>query len=156
MGVMAFVTRREVASPPNTAVSLKAWFLQSSTRRPLRGYSRWNGSLLARHLGVKAEQVWRVMRENGIDLARRRSWCVSTAPEFASKAADIVGLYLNPPKNAVVICMDEKPCIQATERQQGWLRFPEGKTFLGFSDRYKRNGSCTLFAESTPYAFSEL
>ena len=64
---------------------------------PPEGYSRWNGNLLARHLGVKADQIWRIMRKNGIDLARRRSWCVSTDPEFASKAADIVGLYLNPP-----------------------------------------------------------
>ena len=109
--------------------------------RPPEGYARWNGGLIARRLGVKADQVWKVMRKNGIDLARKRSWCVSTDPEFASKAADIVGLYLNPPENAVVVCMDEKPCIQAVERQQGWLRFPDGKTMIGFSDRYKRNGS---------------
>ena len=79
--------------------------------RPPEGYALWNGRLVARRLGVKADQVWKVMRKNGIHLARRRSWCVSTDPEFASKAADIVGLYLNPPENAVVVCVDEKPCI---------------------------------------------
>ena len=114
--------------------------------RPPEGYALWNGMLVARRLGVKADQVWKVMRKNGIHLARRRSWCVSTDPEFASRAADIVGLYLNPPENAVVVCVDEKPCIQAVERQQGWLRFPDGKTMMGFSDRYRRNGSSTLFA----------
>ena len=60
--------------------------------------------------------------------------------------ADIVGLHLNPPENAVVVCMDEKPCIQAVERQQGWLRLPDGKTMMGFSDRYRRNVSSTPFA----------
>lgn len=79
--------------------------------RPPEGYALWNGILVARRLGVKADQVRKVMRKNGIHLARRRSWCVSTDPEFASKAADIVGLYLNPPENAVVVCVDEKPCI---------------------------------------------
>ncbi len=58
------------------------------------GYTRWKGNLIARHLGVKVGQVWCVMRRNGIDLQRRRSWCVSLDPEFVAKAVDIVGLYL--------------------------------------------------------------
>ena len=114
---------------------------------PPRAYSRWNGRLVAERLGdVTAAQVWTVMRRHGIDLERRRSWCVSTDPEFAAKAADIVGLYLNPPENAVVLCMDEKPCIQAVERTQGYLRFSDRRTMLGFSDRYARHGCTTLFA----------
>jgi hypothetical protein len=56
---------------------------------------------------------------------------VSTDPEFAAKAADIVGLYLNPPEHAVVLCVDEKPSIQALERAQGWLRLPNGKALTG-------------------------
>lgn len=114
---------------------------------PPRGYARWNGRLIAAHLGdVSADFVWAVMRRHGISLQRRRSWCISTDPEFASKAADIAGLYLNPPENAVVLCVDEKPMIQALERAQGWLRLPDGKTLTGFSDRYKRHGTSTLFA----------
>ena len=97
--------------------------------KPPEGYALWNGSLIARHLGVKADQVWKVMRKNGIDLARRRSWCVSTDPEFASKAADIVGLYLDPPENAVVICMDEKPCIQASRSPRSTIRSSCRMTF---------------------------
>src|SRR4030042_1111889 len=58
---------------------------------------------------VPKHQVWRVLRRHGIQLQRRRSWCISTDPEFAAKAADIVGLYLNPPENAVVLCVDEQP-----------------------------------------------
>ncbi len=87
---------------------------------PPEGYATWTGRLLAQSLGnVSPHHVWRVLRRHGIHLQRRRSWCVSTDPEFAQKAADIVGLYLNPPENAVVISVDEKPAIQALERAQG-------------------------------------
>ena len=59
------------------------------------GYSRWNGRLLAKHLGdVSKDQVWRVMRKHDLHLERRQSWCVSTDPEFSRKAADVVGLYI--------------------------------------------------------------
>ena len=81
-----------------------------------------------------------------IALARRRSWCISTDPAFAQKAAEIVGLYLQPPDNAVVISVDEKPHIQALERAQGWLKLPNGKAVTGFSHAYKRHGTTTLFA----------
>lgn len=114
---------------------------------PPKGYSSWNGPLLAQSLGdVSDDQVWRVMRQHGIQMQRRRSWCVSTDPEFAPKAADIVGLYLNPPENAVVLAVDEKPHIQALERAQGWLRLPDGKAVSGFNHEYTRHGTSTLFA----------
>jgi len=114
---------------------------------PAAGYANWNGNLLAKALGdVSADQVWRVLRRHRISLQQRHSWCVSTDPEFARKAADIVGLYLNPPENAVVICVDEKPHIQALERAQGYLRLPNGRALTGFSHQYKRHGTSTLFA----------
>jgi len=110
------------------------------------GETVWTARLLAKQLGdVSEDHIWRVFRKHGIHLQRRRSWCVSTDPEFAAKAADIVGLYLAPPDNALVICVDEKPSIQALERAQGYLRFSDGQTFRGFSDRYKRHGTTTLF-----------
>jgi len=85
-----------------------------------------SGPLVARALeDVSEDQVWRVLRKYNISLERRRSWCISTDPEFGPKAADIVGLYLNPPQNALVLCVDEKPSIQALERAQGWLRLPQ-------------------------------
>lgn len=114
---------------------------------PPKGYARWNGTLLAEALGdVTDDQVWRVLRKHGISLERRRSFCISTDPEFAEKAADVVGLYLAPPENAVVLCIDEKPHIQALERAQGWLKLPNGKALTGFSHDYKRHGTTTLFA----------
>jgi hypothetical protein len=64
-------------------------------------YSQWNGRLLAALAGVSKDQVWRILRRHDICLERRRSWCISTDPEFGPKAADVVGLYLNPPENAL-------------------------------------------------------
>jgi len=114
---------------------------------PPAGYTRWNGPLVAQELGdVSVHHVWRVLREKGISLERRRSWCISTDPEFTPKAADIVGLYLSPPEGALVISVDEKPCIQALERSQGYLRLPNGRALTGFAHEYKRHGTTTLFA----------
>jgi transposase len=111
------------------------------------GETTWTARLISRELGdVTVHQVWRVLRKHKIHLQRRRSWCVSTDPEFAPKAADIVGLYLAPPENAVVLCVDEKPAIQALERAQGYLRLPNGRALTGFSHHYKRHGTTTLFA----------
>jgi transposase len=120
--------------------------LKMLDRAPPSGYSRWNGTLLADALSLPADFVWRVLRNHGIQLERRRSWCISTDPQFAEKAADVVGLYLDPPENALVLCLDEKPHIQALERAQGYLRLPNGKAVTGFSHEYKRHGTTTLFA----------
>ena len=87
--------------------------LKALDEPPPAGYSRWNGRLLAEHLcQVSKDQVWRVMRKHHLSLARRQSWCVSTDPEFSRKAADVVGLYLNPPENALVLCVDENPAFK--------------------------------------------
>jgi len=111
------------------------------------GHSGWTGTLLAAALGdVPADQVRRILRRLRISLHQTKSWCESTDPDFAAKASDIVGLYLHPPENAVVLCVDEKPSIQALERAQGWLRLPNGKAITGASHEYKRNGTTTLFA----------
>ena len=114
---------------------------------PPEGFATWTGPFVAQRLGdVSSHQVWRVLKLHGIHLQRRRSWCISTDPQFAAKAADIVGLYLDPPENAMVLCVDEKPHIQALERAQGWLRLPNGKALTGYNHQYKRHGTTTLFA----------
>ena len=116
-------------------------------RAPPAGFARWTGGLIAAELGdVHEQQVWRFLRAQKIDLAGRKSWCESKDPEFVAKAADIVGLYLAPPENAVVICVDEKPSIQALERAQGYLKLPNGRALTGQSHDYKRHGTTTLFA----------
>ncbi|MFI4972829.1 MAG: IS630 family transposase [Hyphomicrobiales bacterium] len=114
---------------------------------PPKGYGRWTGPLIAEALGdVHEQQVWRFLRAQKIDLAGRKSWCESNDPEFVAKAAEVVGLYMAPPENAIVVCVDEKPSIQALERAQGYLKLPSGRTLTGRSHDYKRNGTSTLFA----------
>ena len=121
--------------------------LKQLDQPPPPGYARWNGRLLAEALGeVSPRQVWRLLSRLKISLARRRRWCISTDPEFARKAADIVGIYLHPPENAVVLAVDEKPHLQVLERAQGYLRLPNGRTLSGFSHDYQRHGTTTLFA----------
>ena len=114
---------------------------------PPQGYARWTGPLLAKALGdVDVQYVWRFLREHTIDLAARKSWCESNDPSFVAKAADVVGLYVDPPVKAIVLCVDEKPSIQALERAQGYLKLPNGCALTGQSHDYKRHGTTTLFA----------
>jgi len=132
---------------PKYAAHTERRILAQLDEPPPAGYTTWTGRLVAQALGdVPAHHVWQVLRQHGIHLRRRRSWCVSTDPQFAQKAADIVGLYLDPPENAVVISVDEKPAIQALERAQGWLRLPNGQAVRGHTHEYKRHGTTTLFA----------
>lgn len=114
---------------------------------PPAGYARWTGPLLAKTLGdVSDDEVWRILRRNRLSLRQRKSWCESNDPDFVSKAADIVALYLNPPENALVLSVDEKPSIQALERAQGYLKLPDGRALTGYAHDYKRHGTTTLFA----------
>ena len=116
-------------------------------RAPPAGYSNWTAPLLARELvDIHEQYIWRFLRAQKIDLSGRKSWCESTDPEFVPKAADIVGLYMSPPDSAVVLSVDEKPSIQALERAQGYLKLPNGRSMIGQSHDYKRNGTTTLFA----------
>ena len=116
-------------------------------RPPPKGFARWSGPLIAKALGdVDVQYVWRSLREQKIDLGGRKSWCESNDPEFAKKAAEVVGLYMAPPENAIVLCVDEKPSIQALERAQGYLKLPGGRALTGHSHDYKRHGTTTLFA----------
>jgi len=114
---------------------------------PPPGYGRWTAPLLSRELvDVSDQSIWRFLRDHKIDLAARKSWCQSDDPDFVAKAAEIVGLYLDPPHDAIVLAVDEKPHIQALERAQGYLKLPNGRALSGHSHDYKRNGTSTLFA----------
>src|ERR1700684_1904494 len=115
-------------------------------KTPPPGMSHWDGPAVAEELDASVHAVWRVLRREGIYLQRRRSWCVSTDKEFAPKAADVVGLYLNPPLNAVVLSVDEKPGIQAIERASGYVETDSGKVVRGLKSTYKRHGTLNLFA----------
>ena len=113
---------------------------------PPPGMSHWDGPSVAEKLGASVHAVWRILRREGIYLQRVRSWCVSTDKEFAPKAAEVVGLYLNPPVNAVVLSVDEKPSIQAIERPSGYVETDSGAVVRALKSTYKRHGTLNLFA----------
>ncbi|EQD56937.1 ISPsy1 transposase, partial [mine drainage metagenome] len=68
------------------------------------------------------DTIWKILRDEGIQLQRHRSWCVSTDPEFTSKSVDVIGLYMDPPDNAMVISVDEKPGNASSERPTGYVK----------------------------------
>src|SRR5882724_11731383 len=113
---------------------------------PPPGMSHWDGPAVAARLGGSVHAVWRVLRREGIYLQRVRSWCVSTDQEFARKAAEIVALYLDPPMNALILSVDEKPSIQAIERPSGYVETDNGAVVRAMKSTYKRNGTLNLFA----------
>ena len=113
---------------------------------PPPGQASWDGPAVAATLHGSVHAVWRVLRQQGICLQRQRSWCVSTDKEFAAKAADIVGLYLDPPEKAIVLSVDEKPSIQALERKTGYVETDNGKIVRAYQSTYKRHGTLNLFA----------
>lgn len=113
---------------------------------PPVGQANWDGGSIARKLNISDDAVWRILRKEGIQLQRMRSWCVSTDKEFAVKAADIIGLYLNPPEKALILSIDEKPSIQALERKKGYVQTSSKKIVNGLKSTYKRNGTLNLFA----------
>lgn len=146
-GLAGLEERRRSGAKPKYGEQTGRRILAVLDDPPPPGYARWTGPLIAAALGdVHEQQVWRFLRAQKIDLSGRKSWCESSDPAFAGKAADVVGLYLAPPENAIVICVDEKPSIQALERAQGYLKLPNGRALSGHSHDYKRNGTSTLFA----------
>ncbi len=94
---------------------------------PPEGHAVWNGPLIAEKLGVSDDTVWKILRDEGIQLQRHRSWCVSVDPEFTSKSVDIIGLYMDPPDNAIIISVDEKSGIHAIEKPRGYVKTDSGK-----------------------------
>lgn len=145
-GVSGLRDAPRTGKPPTYGPDLRRRILSKLEEPPPAGQSTWDGGALAKALGVSDHAVWRVMRKEGIQLRRHRSWCVSTDPEFSTKAADIIGLYLNPPECALVVSIDEKPTIQAIERSTGYVQTGSGKIVRGMKSTYKRNGTINLFA----------
>ena len=146
-GLDGLKDRPRASKKPIYGVATNKRILALLDQPPPEGYARWTGPLLAAALcDVDVQYVWRFLREHRIDLAARKSWCESNDPAFTAKAADVVGLYIDPPAKAIVLCVDEKPSIQALERAQGYLKLPNGRALTGQSHDYKRHGTTTLFA----------
>lgn len=124
---------------------LRKQIIEVTTREKPKGETHWSTRSLANHLGTNQMFVSRVLRENGLKPHLVKTFKVSNDPNFEEKLVDVVGLYMNPPDNAVVFCVDEKSSIQALDRTQPGLPMKKGRAGTMTHD-YKRNGTSTLFA----------
>lgn len=124
---------------------LRARILSSTRRKPKDGSTHWSCRKLAAELGVSKDAVHRVWKEAGLKPHCLERYMTSDDPEFETKAADIIGLYLNPPQHAAVFCVDEKTAIQALDRLDPVLPLSPGRVERhGFE--YYRHGTLSLYA----------
>ena len=110
-----------------------------------KGATHWSTRSMADKLGISNSSVGRIWRALGLKPHRSETFQLSTDPLFVEKVRDVVGLYMNPPDNAVVLCVDEKSQIQALNRTQPMLPLRPGQAARG-TPEYQRNGTTTLFA----------
>jgi transposase len=143
-GLMQDATRpgrpRTARAPTNVAQVVRI-----TTEQTPQGATHWSTRTLAAHLGTSASAVARIWRAHGLKPHRVESFKLSNDPLFIDKLEDIVGLYLDPPEHALVLCCDEKTQIQALDRTQPGLPLKRGRGKTMTHD-YKRNGVTTLFA----------
>ena len=125
--------------------ALQAKVLEATRRKPKDGSTHWSCRKLAAHLGVSKDTVQRVWHRAGLKPHRLERYMASDDPDFERKAADIIGLYLNPPQHAAVFCVDEKSAIQALDRLDPVLPMSPGRAERhGFE--YFRHGTLSLYA----------
>lgn len=113
--------------------------------QPPKGRSRWSCRSMARHSGLSSATVQRLWAANDLKPHQTRTFKLSNDPQFEAKFWDIIGLYLDPPTRAVVLCCDEKSQCQALERSQPGLPLNQGHIATRTHDYY-RHGTITLFA----------
>ena len=124
---------------------LRRQIIEVTTQEKPEGETHWSTRTLAKKLGTNSMFVSRIWRDNGLKPQLVKSFKLSNDPLFGEKLADVVGLYMNPPENAAVFCVDEKSSIQALDRTQPGLPVKKGRAGTMTHD-YKRHGTSTLFA----------
>jgi transposase len=119
--------------------------IRKTTQEKPNNATHWSTRSMAAVAGLSEKSVRRIWHKHGLKPHLVRTFKVSNDPEFAQKLEAIVGLYLNPPEHAIVLCADEKSQIQALDRTQPGLPLKKGRCGTMTHD-YKRNGTATLFA----------
>ena len=138
-------TRHPGRKPVVITPRLQARVLAATRRKPADGSTHWSCRKLAGELGISKDTVHRIWRQAGIKPHRLERYMASDDPDFETKAADILGLYLNPPQHAAVFCLDEKSAIQALDRLDPVLPLSPGRVEKhGFE--YYRHGTLSLYA----------
>lgn len=131
--------------PPVHLADTKHKIVTTVCGKPPRGLSRWSARTLAARLGLSKSFVHSVLLEYDLHPHRLRTFNFSPDPQFEEKLLEVVGLYMNPPQNALVLCMDEKTGIQALDRTQPVLPLRAGKPRM-WSNEYVRHGTQTMLA----------
>jgi transposase len=130
---------------PKVRERMARLIVQKTTQERPANATHWSTRTLAKELKTSASMVQRVWKANGLKPHLTRTFKLSNDPHFVEKLMDVVGLYLNPPEQALVVCADEKTQIQALDRTQRGLPIHSGRCGTMTHD-YKRNGTTTLFA----------
>lgn len=144
-GVGGLLDAPRSGRPNRIQPSVEARILGETRKKPPAPYTHWSVRRMAKHVGVSPATVHRVWQRAGLKPHRLERYMESPDPQFEAKAADVIGLYLDPPENAAVFCVDEKTCIQALDRRDPVLPLSPGRAERhGFE--YVRHGTLSLFA----------
>jgi transposase len=144
-GLAGLYGRHQGRKAQEESPEVEAKILDHTRRSPKDGSTHWSTRKLAAELGISHMRVARTWAKAGIKPHRVRSYMASDDPNFHKKAADVIGLYLKPPTNAAVFCVDEKTAIQALDRLDPVLPLSPGRAERhGFE--YFRHGTLSLFA----------
>ncbi len=128
---------------PNADIARK--IVEATLKTKPKGQTHWSTRTMAKAQGVSKDTVNRLWQMNNIKPHLSKTFKLSRDPQFIEKLTDVVGVYLNPPDNAIVLCIDEKSQIQALDRTQPGLPLKKGRCGTMTHD-YKRNGTTCLFA----------
>ncbi len=131
--------------PAKITPAQKQKIVHTVCRKPPSGLGRWSVRTLAKRLGINRDAVHSTLVEHDLQPHRLRTFNFSPDPRFEEKLLDVVGLYMNPPENALVLCVDEKTGIQALDRTQPMLPLKAGKPRT-WSNEYVRHGTRALLA----------
>jgi len=144
-GIDGLDTYHPGQKPSVLTPALRAKILAATRRKPADGSTHWSCRKLAQALGISKDAVHRAWKEAGLQPHRLERYLASDDPDFETKAADIIGLYLDPPHHAAVFCVDEKTAIQALDRLDPVLPLSPGRAERhGFE--YYRHGTLSLYA----------
>jgi transposase len=144
-GLAGLYSRHKGSAPSKKAMKLEVKILARVQQKPSDGSTHWSVRKLALDVGTNPMRVSRVLRRARLKPHRIERYIASNDPEFEEKAADIIGLYMNPPQHAAVFCVDEKTAIQALDRLDPVLPLSPGRAERhGFE--YYRHGTLSLYA----------
>jgi transposase len=145
-GVAGLKDAQRPGKVPIISPEQKTMVIQKACSKPAGGYTNWSQSRIAKEIGISQSRVFQILKEADLKPHKIEYWCgKSPDPEFESKMINIVGLYMKPPENAIVLCVDEKTQIQALDRTQPELPLKAGNPKRQTAT-YKRNGTVSLIA----------